>query len=83
MFDAEPGEADYNPLWDEVWVTWKEGVKAVLLTQDDQIASLAAEGKLTLTDAGRSYVEACKRIIEQVDDAEKEVSGEYRAPTVV
>src|SRR5277367_6191189 len=37
--------------------------------------------RMTLTDAGRSYVEACKRIIEQVDDAEKEVSGEYRAPT--
>src|SRR4249919_2614575 len=36
--------------------------------------------RLSLTDAGRSYVEACKRIIEQVDDAEKEVSGEYRIP---
>jgi DNA-binding transcriptional LysR family regulator len=37
--------------------------------------------RLTLTDAGRSYVEACKRILEQVDDAEREASGEYRAPT--
>jgi DNA-binding transcriptional LysR family regulator len=37
--------------------------------------------KMTLTDAGRSYIEACKRIIEQVDDAEREVSGEYRTPT--
>src|ERR1700688_2130601 len=36
--------------------------------------------RLTLTDAGRSYIEACKRIIEQVDDAEREVSGEYRVP---
>jgi DNA-binding transcriptional LysR family regulator len=36
---------------------------------------------LTLTDTGRSYVEACKRILEQVDDAEREASGEYRAPT--
>ena len=35
---------------------------------------------MTLTDAGRSYIEACKRIIEQVDDAEREVSGEYRIP---
>ena len=26
------------------------------------------------------YVEACRRIIEQVDDAERQVSGEYRAP---
>jgi len=36
--------------------------------------------RMTLTDAGRSYVEACKRIIEQVDDAERQVSGEYRSP---
>ena len=37
--------------------------------------------RLSLTDAGRSYVEACRRILEQVDDAEREASGEYRAPT--
>ena len=37
--------------------------------------------RMTLTDAGRSYIDACKRIIEQVDDAEREVSGEYRIPT--
>jgi DNA-binding transcriptional LysR family regulator len=36
--------------------------------------------QMMLTDAGRSYIEACKRIIEQVDDAEREVSGEYRIP---
>ena len=36
--------------------------------------------RLTLTDAGRSYIEACKRIIEQVEDAERAVSGEYRVP---
>ncbi len=36
--------------------------------------------RMTLTDAGRDYVEACKRIIEQVDDAERQVSGEYRSP---
>jgi DNA-binding transcriptional LysR family regulator len=34
--------------------------------------------QMTLTDSGRSYIEACKRIIEQVDDAERTVSGEYR-----
>ena len=27
--------------------------------------------RMMLTDAGRSYIEACKRIIEQVDDAER------------
>jgi DNA-binding transcriptional LysR family regulator len=36
--------------------------------------------RMTLTDAGRSYIDACKRIILQVDDAEREVSGEYRFP---
>jgi DNA-binding transcriptional LysR family regulator len=35
---------------------------------------------LTLTDAGRSYVEACKRILEQVDEAERAAAGEYSAP---
>lgn len=36
--------------------------------------------KLTLTDAGRSYVVACKRILEEVAEAERVASGEYSAP---
>jgi len=36
--------------------------------------------RLALTEAGRSYIDACKRIIEQVDQAEREVSGEYGSP---
>lgn len=52
VFGSEPGKPDYNPLWDEVWVTWKPGVEPVLLGQDDQIKSLAKAGKLTMTDAG-------------------------------
>ena len=52
VFGSEPGKSDYNPLWDEVWVTWKPGVKPVLLGQDDQIKALAKAGKLTMTDAG-------------------------------
>lgn len=36
---------------------------------------------MSLTEAGRSYVEACRRIIEQVEDAEREALGEYRRPT--
>jgi hypothetical protein len=51
VFGSEPGESDYNPLWDEVWVTWKPGVTPVLLGQDDQIDSLEKAGKLTVTDA--------------------------------
>lgn len=51
VFGSEPGKSDYNPLWEEIWVTWKPGVKPVLLGQDDQIKSLAKEHKLTMTDA--------------------------------
>jgi hypothetical protein len=51
VFGSEPGESDYNPLWEEIWVTWKSGVKPVLLGRDDQIKSLAKAGKLTMTDA--------------------------------
>jgi len=36
--------------------------------------------RLALTDAGRSYVEACKRILEEVTEAERAVAGEYSAP---
>ncbi|HLX31453.1 MAG TPA: hypothetical protein VKR79_01665 [Gaiellaceae bacterium] len=51
VFGSEPGESDYNPLWEEIWVTWKPGVKPVLLYRDDQINSLQSKGKLTETDA--------------------------------
>lgn len=51
VFGSEPGESDYNPLWEEVFVTWKQGVKPVLLLEDDQIDSLQKAGKLTETDA--------------------------------
>ena len=37
--------------------------------------------RLSLTEAGRAYVDACRRILDEVDEAEREVSGEYRAPT--
>jgi DNA-binding transcriptional LysR family regulator len=36
--------------------------------------------QLSLTDAGRSYVAACKRILEDVGEAERAASGEYSAP---
>jgi DNA-binding transcriptional LysR family regulator len=35
---------------------------------------------LVLTEAGRAYVAAGRRILEEVDDAERAASGEYRAP---
>ncbi|MBX9458077.1 MAG: LysR family transcriptional regulator [Rhizobium sp.] len=36
--------------------------------------------KLTLTDAGTSYVAAARRILEQVDDIERAVAGEFTIP---
>lgn len=36
--------------------------------------------QVKLTEAGRAYIDACKRIIEQVEDAERQASGEYTAP---
>jgi DNA-binding transcriptional LysR family regulator len=36
--------------------------------------------RLTLTDAGQSYMAACKRILDDVDEAERAASGEYSAP---
>lgn len=36
--------------------------------------------QLTLTDAGRDYLAACKRIIEDVGEAERAAAGEYSEP---
>jgi len=36
--------------------------------------------RLILTDAGRSYVAACKRILEEIGEAERAAAGEYSAP---
>ena len=52
VFNTEPGEDDYSPLWQEVTVKWKAGVKPVLLVKDDQINSLASKGQLTVTKTG-------------------------------
>jgi DNA-binding transcriptional LysR family regulator len=35
---------------------------------------------ITLTDEGRSYVAACKRILEDLGEAERAASGEFSAP---
>lgn len=36
--------------------------------------------KLLLTDVGRSYVATCRQILNDLDDAERLASGEYRTP---
>ena len=36
--------------------------------------------RLAMTDAGRDYVMTCRRILEDMDNAERTVSGEYSSP---
>lgn len=48
VFGSEPGEKDYNPLWIELFVTWKSGVTPVVLTSDNQILAAEKAHKLTV-----------------------------------
>ena len=50
VFDSEPGESTYNPLWEEKVVTWKPGVTPVVLKSDTQITALAKKHRLTVHD---------------------------------
>ncbi len=52
--------------------TWKSTSKTQLLIRSSR--------RISLTDAGRSYVAACKRILEEVGEAERIAAGEYTAP---
>src|SRR5690242_16570678 len=36
--------------------------------------------RLSLTDAGQAYIAACKRILEDIGEAERAAAGEYSAP---
>src|SRR5512134_3508173 len=36
--------------------------------------------RLILTDAGRSYVAACRRILDDISEVERAAAGEYVAP---
>jgi DNA-binding transcriptional LysR family regulator len=61
-----------------------------LATVSRKVSDLEAELKtrllirstrqLTLTEAGRGYVAACRRILEEVNEAERAAAGEYSAP---
>jgi DNA-binding transcriptional LysR family regulator len=61
-----------------------------LATVSRKVSDLEAELKtrllirstrqLTLTEAGRGYVAACRRILEEVNEAERAAAGEYSSP---
>src|ERR1700733_4909467 len=36
--------------------------------------------QISLTETGRSYVAACRRILEEIGEAERTATGEYTAP---
>ncbi len=36
--------------------------------------------RLTLTDAGAAYIRSCRRILEEIEEAEQTASGEYQSP---
>jgi DNA-binding transcriptional LysR family regulator len=36
--------------------------------------------RITLTDAGAAYLEACRRILDEIEEAEHAASGEYQSP---
>ena len=36
--------------------------------------------KVTMTDAGAPYVAACRKVLEQIGEAERNAAGEYRSP---
>jgi DNA-binding transcriptional LysR family regulator len=50
----------------------ERNLKTQLLTRSSR--------RMTLTDAGKFYVTACKRILEEVGEAERTAAGEYAAP---
>ncbi len=52
VFGSEPGENDYSPLWKETVLTWKAGVKPVLVTSDNQVDAIEKKGQMTERAAG-------------------------------
>lgn len=54
MIDAIP-ENGFNPVWEEVQITFTAGNTPRLLFSDDEIAAAAASGEITLTSTGEVY----------------------------
>ena len=48
VFGSEPGEDSYTPLWDLVYIRWMPGVTPVLITVDDQVDQLEADGMISV-----------------------------------
>jgi hypothetical protein len=48
VFGSEPGEDSYTPFWDLVIIRWMPGVTPVLITVDDQVDQLEADGMISV-----------------------------------
>jgi hypothetical protein len=54
VLDAIQGDG-FNPIWEEVQITFSPGVPPVQLTSDTDILAAAAAGQITLTDTEEFY----------------------------
>ncbi len=54
VIDAIQGDG-FNPIWEEVQISFNPGFTPRQLTSDDEIADAAAAGEITLTDTEEFY----------------------------
>jgi hypothetical protein len=54
VIDAIPGDG-FNPVWEEVQITFTAGHTPRQLFSDDEVAAAAASGEITLTFTGEVY----------------------------
>ena len=54
VIDAVPGDG-FNPIWEEVQITFNPGFEPVQLTSDDEVLEAAQQGEITLTDTEEFY----------------------------
>ena len=54
VIDAIPGDG-FNPIWEEVQITFTEGNTPRQLFYDDEIAAALEAGEITLTHTGEVY----------------------------
>jgi len=54
VLDAIQGDG-FNPIWEEVQITFNAGFNAVQFTSDTDVLAAAASGEITLTDTEEFY----------------------------
>jgi hypothetical protein len=54
VLDAIQGDG-FNPIWEEVQITFNAGFTPVQLTSDTDVLAAAAQGEITLTDTEEFY----------------------------